>query len=233
MDAYLEEHKPSIDFIKSCGNHLGLSVSPVATACVLYHRILRKQLESKTQSISIEKYLLGTTCLYLGAKVEEEPQKIRDVINVAYRVLHSDEKPLEIGDVYWRLRDSVTACELIVLRYLKFKVTFDSPLKYILTFCKLLEDWAIDLGLFSSSKVPQLCWDLTLDLCYMPLVVFYPPEVVAASILYIALHVKSVNVIEEKDGKRWFEVVCPGIKENKLVDIGAKILSLYEHLSIG
>ena len=29
--------------------------------------------------------LLGTTCLYLGAKVEEEPQKIRDVINVAYR----------------------------------------------------------------------------------------------------------------------------------------------------
>ena len=40
----------------------------------------------------------------------------------------------------------------------------------------------------------------------MPLVVFYPPEVVAASILYIALHVKSVNVIEEKDGKRWFEV---------------------------
>ena len=30
--------------------------------------------------------LLSTTCMYLGAKIEEEPQKIRDVINVAYRL---------------------------------------------------------------------------------------------------------------------------------------------------
>ena len=75
-----------------------------------------------------------------------------------------------------------------------------------MVFCKLLEDWSVDLTHFTGAKVPQTCWDLTADLCYAPLVVFYPPEVVAASVLYIALQLKTVRVIEEKEGKRWFEV---------------------------
>lgn len=73
-------------------------------------------------------------------------------------------------------------------------------------FCKLLEDWSIHLDHFRCAKVPQTCWDLTADLNYSPLVVFYPPEVVAASVLYIALQLKTIRVIEEKEGKRWFEV---------------------------
>ena len=57
MDAYLKEHKSAIDFIKSCGSHLSLSASPVATACVLYHRIIRKQLESKSQDVPVERFV--------------------------------------------------------------------------------------------------------------------------------------------------------------------------------
>ena len=59
MEAYLKDHRSAIDFIKSCGSHLCLSASPVATSCVLYHRIVRKQLESKAQEASIEKFVSG------------------------------------------------------------------------------------------------------------------------------------------------------------------------------
>eukprot|EP00111_Clytia_hemisphaerica_P017702 TCONS_00052375-protein len=232
MESYLGDHKVAIDFIKSCGSHLCLSASPIATGCVLYHRIVRKQLELKERDVDIEKYLLATTCLYLGAKIEEEPQKIRDVINVAHRLLHQDEKALEIGDDYWKLHDSVTACELIVLRYLKFQVTFDSPIKYILMFCKSLEDWLPDSNILHQSKLPQICWNMVNDLCYLPLVIFYPAEVVAASIVYIALEVTHLEIPEHKEGKRWFQVLCPGIKENKLKDIGCKILTLYDHIKV-
>ena len=91
--------------------------------------------------------------------------------------------------------------------YKTYKDTFIFLLiQYILVFCKLLEDWSIDLSHFRRAKVPQTCWDLTADLYYSPLIVFYPPEVVAASVLYIALQLKTVRVIEEKEGKRWFEV---------------------------
>lgn len=225
----MSQHEKSIDFIRCCGNHLKLSTTPIITACMLYHRVVKKQLESKNRSGMIEKYLLSTTCLYLATKAEEEPKQIRDIINVAYRYLHPDEKPLEIGDVYFKLRDSVTTCELIIVRYLNFQISFDNPLKYTLIFCQSLEDWCPDRHQWRQSNIPQICWNIINDLCYLPLAVIYPPEVVAATVLYIALKTTSVEVVEDKHDKRWFEVLAPGVKERNLQDIACKIFCLYEY----
>ncbi len=49
------------------------------------------------------------------------------------RILHPDKLPLEIGEKYWILRDSVQYCELFILRVLDFQVSFDSPQKVCIT----------------------------------------------------------------------------------------------------
>merc|ERR1712024_375655 len=81
------------------------------------------------------------TSLYLAAKIEEDYKKIRDVINVCYSTLHKDKPPLDIGETYWALRDSITQCELLIMRILKFQVSFKHPHKYMLNYIKSLRDW--------------------------------------------------------------------------------------------
>lgn len=51
-----------------------------------------------------------------------------------FRLIHPDSKPLDISTPYWNLRDSITTCELMLLRLFNFKVTFDTPHKVNVTF---------------------------------------------------------------------------------------------------
>lgn len=44
-------------------------------------------------------------------------------------MLHRDKAPLEVGSLYWELRDSVVNCELMMLRILQFHVAFNNPHK--------------------------------------------------------------------------------------------------------
>ena len=39
--------------------------------------------------------------------------------------------PLDVGSLYWELRDSLVNCELMMLRTLQFHVTFNNPHKVI------------------------------------------------------------------------------------------------------
>lgn len=50
-----------------------------------------------------------------------------------FRTLHKNKAPLEIGDTYWCLRESVARCELYLLRALQFKVEFNHPHKVLYT----------------------------------------------------------------------------------------------------
>jgi hypothetical protein len=45
------------------------------------------------------------------------------------RCVHDDKPPLELDATYWALRDSVVQCELLIVRVLRFNVTFDHPHK--------------------------------------------------------------------------------------------------------
>lgn len=48
---------------------------------------------------------------------------------MAPRCLHPDFPPLEVGEVYWQLKESVARYELLLLRAAGFKVTCPLPHK--------------------------------------------------------------------------------------------------------
>ena len=48
---------------------------------------------------------------------------------ISFRTLHRNRAPLEVGSLYWELRDSVVNCELMMLRTLQFQVAFNNPHK--------------------------------------------------------------------------------------------------------
>ena len=65
----------------------------------------------------------------LVPKLIEESLKLLNsiILKSLSRILHPEELPLEIGDRYWSLRDSVLNCELFILRVLNFDVSFECP----------------------------------------------------------------------------------------------------------
>ena len=45
------------------------------------------------------------------------------------RYFHPGSEPLELDSRFWALRDSIVQCELLVLRVLRFQVSFQHPHK--------------------------------------------------------------------------------------------------------
>ncbi|XP_002165332.3 cyclin-Q [Hydra vulgaris] len=225
MEAYLEDHFDVIKFICDAANHLEVSSQPKILACMLYHQYVA--LQKKFEEKCIEKFLVGATCLYLSAKIEEEPLKIRDLVNVCYRIHHSKNEPLEIGKMYWNLRDSITTCELMLLRLFNFKTSFETPLKYLVHFMKLIHHWC-NRCILNKANVYQICFNIMNDLSYLPLICHYSPELLAASVIYTAFQVLALEVPRDINSKEWFEIFCPGTIEENLQSISYEILLLYE-----
>lgn len=226
MKEYLAEHSDVIKFILNACTCLHLSAVPRTSACILYHKVIKQKKERKENDL--DKYLIAATCLYMAAKLEEEPQKVRDVVNVCYRLTHPDKEPLEIGKSYWNLRDSITTCELILMRLFKFNLCFETPHKYLLHFIKLLQDWNDVLQLWKKANISQICWNLLNDSCRLPLIAECRPEFLATVIIFISLKTTLLDVQESEEGKHWYEVFSPGTTSEQLERISCQILEMYE-----
>jgi len=227
MHGYLDEHFKTVEYIFQIATQLKLSCLSKASACILYHKCQVEQ--SKLGEDRLDKYLVAPTCVYLASKLGEEALKIRDIVNISYRVLHPNKAPLEIGTTYWKLRDSITTCELMLLRLFAFNVSFKTPHKYVLHFLKSLEDWSTNYTTWRDSHVSSVCWTLVNDLCYLPLVATTPPDKLAVAVLFIGLRSTKSHVLEEEcEEKTWYKVFCPGTTHEELLELSCQILQLYE-----
>lgn len=111
-------------FIMEAGVKLGMQSIPIATACTIYHKFF-----CEINLDAYDPYLVAMSSLYLAGKVEEQHLRTRDIINVSNRYFHPGSEPLELDSRFWALRDSIVQCELLVLRVLRFQVSFQHPHK--------------------------------------------------------------------------------------------------------
>ena len=65
--------------------------------------------------------MIAATSLYIASKQQDEPLKIRDLINVAHRTLNRDSDVLDLSEEYWNYRDSIVQAELLTMRMISFK----------------------------------------------------------------------------------------------------------------
>ena len=49
------------------------------------------------------------------------------ISGMLYRCMYKDKAPLEVGDLYWHLKESVGKYELVLLRSLKFNMHVQLP----------------------------------------------------------------------------------------------------------
>ncbi|ESP03570.1 hypothetical protein LOTGIDRAFT_237668 [Lottia gigantea] len=194
-------HFRVIRFIQEAGLKLRLTSLPIATAAVIYHKFFREN-----KITDFDPYLVGTTALYMAGKIEEEVVKLRDVVNICHRTLHKNKPPLDIGETFWSLRESVASSELLILRSLRFKVVFSQPHKFVLHYLKFLKDW-FDPHDWDTIPISKTSWAFLRDCYHGDMCLNYKAEHIAIGVIYFALlsHGMEVPYHNEADMKWWQE----------------------------
>jgi hypothetical protein len=82
---------------------------------------------------------VAAACLFLACKAEEEPRRLRDVINLAHMLLSTEEgddgketiylheEPPHLNEEYWEAKKKIVETEQVVLRWLAFDVSVSHP----------------------------------------------------------------------------------------------------------
>lgn len=86
----LQQRDEAINLLFGAGYRLRLSAEVTATAIMIFHRYL-PIMDISTVSDD-DKNLVITTCLFLAAKLEESPRRLRDVINVTHRLTSKNRR---------------------------------------------------------------------------------------------------------------------------------------------
>lgn len=132
----------------------------MATAQVLYHRFYYR--------VSFKQYsakVAAKGALFLAAKAEETPKKIRDVLNVFHHLERKFERglnafdPLDVhNNKYFELKSDLVKMERYILKELGFFVTVEHPHKYLLNYLRILE---------GNEQLTQLAWNYVNDRCVL------------------------------------------------------------------
>lgn len=172
--------------------------------------------------------MIAATALYIASKQQDEPVKIRDLINVVHRTLNRDPEILDLSEEYWNYRDSIVQAELLTMRMINFKTinpdihlvclsyskfTPDICYKkivlsqYMLNYLKTLSSW-ICPAVWEKSPLVKLCWTLLQDFHHCKLVIQYEPQLVALAVIYCGLQLCGIVIpcTTENDQLPWHEV---------------------------
>ncbi|XP_008575265.1 PREDICTED: cyclin-related protein FAM58A [Galeopterus variegatus] len=173
---------------------------PIATACTIYHKFF-----CETNLDAYDPYLVAMSSIYLAGKVEEQHLRTRDIINVSNRYFNPGSEPLELDSRFWELRDSIVQCELLMLRVLRFQVSFQHPHKYLLHYLISLKNW-LNRYRWQRTPIAITAWALLRDSYHGGLCLRFQAQHIAVAVLYLALQVYGVEVPAEAEaGKPWWQ----------------------------
>lgn len=217
-------HFKVVQYMMEACIKLKLDSTTSASACTIYHRFF-----SRCQAEDYDPYLIGATAIYLATKVEEQFCKLRDIINVCYRILHKNESPLEIGKLYWDLRESTVNCELLVIRTLGYNPkASDLPHKYLVHYLKSLQSW-IDKETWDSVPLCNTAWGFLRDSYHVDLCLRTKPQHLAIACIYFAMEVYCVTVPYNDVAKiPWWKVFSEDIKLVRIEAIISELIDMYD-----
>ena len=179
-------------FLKSAGDRLRLPQLSVATAMAFYHRFFARESHE-----NFEAFELAATCLFLAAKVEETPKKLRDVIAESFKI-ERGTKPTDLGEVeIARLKEQILTHERRLLVVLGFDLRVDHAHKHLLQYVKFIG---------GTRALAEAAWNVINDSQGTTLCLQYAPRCIAAAAASLAserLELKLPPHPPKSDGK-WF-----------------------------
>ncbi|VDI73993.1 Hypothetical predicted protein [Mytilus galloprovincialis] len=216
-------HFRVIRFIHEAGLRLRLKSVPLATACIIYHRFFKEYTLQQ-----YDPYLIASTTLYIAGKVEENQVTLRDVVNVCYRTLHRSKPPLEMGDMFFALKETIAKCELFVLRALQFRVVYNHPHRYLLHYLTFIKEW-MEPYKWDELPLARTSWALLRDSYHSTLCLQYKPQHIAVAILYMTLESHGADIpFEDTAVTPWWKVFAEDITLDIIKQIVGELINTYD-----
>lgn len=203
------------DLIQTAGKLLKLPQVAMATACVIFQRFFYSR-----SFVRMKMEVVAMGCVCLSCKIEEDPRRPRDVINVFNHIkqvrMGKPIKPVVLDEVYVRLKRDVLNAERRVLKDLGFCVHIKHPHKLIVMFLQLL-------SADSNTKFVQMSWNFMNDSLRTDIFVRYQPETIACACIYLSA--RKLNIALPKK-PAWYELLS--VEEDDIRDCCYRIICLYQ-----
>ncbi|KAL8639407.1 MAG: hypothetical protein Q9228_003552 [Teloschistes exilis] len=206
-----ENRGKGVNFIFQVGMMLKIPQVTLATASVLLHRFfMRHTMVDNTPRQSYHYYPMAATSIYLATKIEEDCRKMKDLVVACVRVAQKDPGKVvdEQDKEYWRWRDNILHNEDVLLEALCFDLTIEPPYN-------ILSEYLSYFGESGNRRLRNSAWAFINDSCITMLCLQFPSRVIAASALYAAAKHCQTDIVDDENGRPWWEVVDVELKAIK------------------
>ncbi|XP_056093939.1 cyclin-L2-like [Rhinichthys klamathensis goyatoka] len=207
------------EMIQNAGILLRLPQVAMATAQILFHRFFYSKSFVRHCAETV-----AVACLQLASKIEEEPRRARDVLNVFHRLKHAAGNrpfcPLLLDDGYVSRKSYVIKAERRVLKELGFcrlrsGLIVCLPVQVIMMYLQVLE-------CEKNTRLLQIAWNYMNDSLRTDVFLRYRAETVACACIFLSARVLQIPLPEQPP---WFLLF--GVSEEDLIEISCCILRLY------
>ncbi|KAG0095399.1 hypothetical protein BGZ93_005946 [Podila epicladia] len=109
----------AIELIRIAGEILQFPPATIGTSLVYYHKYRAylhqayKRGERDNEATKADEYLFATACLHLACKCTEVSRKVRDLVNVTYRVMNPNQPVLSLSTTTKPTEDNSTTLDSI------------------------------------------------------------------------------------------------------------------------
>lgn len=79
---------------------------------------------------------MAQAAVFLAAKAEETPRKLKDLVNVAHSIIHLGAPPMAFDQHYFDAKARVLCDEQLLVRVLRFDVSASLPDRYLLNYLR-------------------------------------------------------------------------------------------------
>ncbi|XP_020602652.1 cyclin-L2-like [Orbicella faveolata] len=203
------------EYIQMAGILLKLPQVAMATAQVIFQRFYYSK-----SLVKHDGEIYSMASIFLAAKIEESPRRIRDVINVFHHIKQRRNgrtiQPMEyMGNSYFSLKNQVIKAERRILKELGFCVHVKHPHKVIIMYLQILDSQ-------TNTPLAQKAWNYMNDSFRTNIFVRYPPETIGCACIFLSARQLGISLPTRPP---WWELF--GAKLEDLEEISLTLLSLY------
>lgn len=195
-----------------------------AQAASIYHRFY-----NNLEHVEYDEFAIASAAIFLASKVNEDPIRLKDVINVTQVTLDRDEWQNEVANDGWllRIRDTIIQCEMFIIRVLHFLPYTRLPHFFLLNYLSTLENSLTD-EVKSQTPLAKCAMSLLQDYYFSSSIVRHKPEDVAVSILVFTSQIYGLEIPLTDHADNWYQSFCPDTQVDTIWEVIDDIMKVYE-----
>lgn len=185
----------SILFILELGRYLACNHLVISAASIMFQRFMMCQAFQNH-----DRFIVCATCIFLAGKVEEQPKRLKDVVDV-FLLIRSKVQNKFVESELKLIQDKILVAERILLQTLGFDLHFDHPYGYCMYLLKSHksafttelarsesnEDVRKELNEEVRKEIKQLAMNFLVDSFGGVLLLEWSAEVIATAVTFLAV----------------------------------------------